>query len=569
MSKWQRKGDLSFNEDIDVSYGGCEGDSQNIIQIRAEHNPFNFKRPPQAVAVTLSKAIKRLLIPDSRVRVYLSLLFIFLFSIILRSYVLIGHGLGDDPYYSYAATSFLEHGHSAIPLSYNANYRFGIHYPVAASFWMFGISDASFVLLPLLCSAFLVLLAFMIGNRFSGPVAGLFAALIQAVSTFDISFASTMTIDIPLAFAQTLAVYFFVCIGENTLLRDIKLSLAASFSALWAYYIKESGLAILPVLFFISLFEKRSISRYMIFFAVFASLFSLTFVLDYHVTGDVFNRFNILSESLASPAPFMRAWSDYPQWMFFYSYLYDNLFFGMHFWLAAAALIYCIIIKSARSKAAPAIIWALLLFAIMQFMPQKLSLPYEVPHRFFRHTYAFVPSAGVLAGIFLSHLWQNAKRYSVFKVIFILLLASYSADSIFRGVWLSTHYKSHYDDMKDASDFLLEQPKKTIVSDGKFRAEYSFRSRHKRMDQVPFRIGDINLQSDVVDGNKLRLLYDLEDAYVLVGGSRGVDHSVHWILNQAENEIPENWRLIYELDKPKTSHRLEPLRIYRAGPKSS
>ncbi len=496
-------------------------------------------------------------------REYAAVALLLAFSFFIRTVHVIGHGLGDDAFYSFMANSFLQRGFDALPLSYGGNYRFGILLPVAASFLLFGINDPSYILLPIASSVFLVLAVYLIARRLAGPDAAIFAGIVQSVSTFDVAFASSMTIDIPLSLAFAGGICFLLY-GEGKPGKVAAIyGLAAALCIIWAYYIKTSGVAIVAVYAIFSLLRRQHIRQHAFFYLFFTLLFSSTFIIDFLATGDVLNQYRVVQRALPNPGAFSELWAEYPKWMFLKSEHFDEMFFGLHFWLAVLALAYCALVKSARVVSLPSAAWLLVIFSVMEFAPQTFGLPYLLPFRFFRHTHVFVAPAAILSGIFLADVWRRGSSSRVSRILMVFLLLSYSADSIIRGFALGSLYESHYDDVKAASDFLLQMPEKTIISDGKFQLEYSFRSGHTdRRHQVPSNYNGLSVQHNIVHGGDMPALYGLHDAYVVVGGSRGVDYGLEWILQKGGYELPPNWEVVWRYPEPPDKYRPEPMVIY-------
>ncbi|MBU0761734.1 MAG: hypothetical protein KKD39_01810, partial [Candidatus Altiarchaeota archaeon] len=221
--------------------------------------------------------------------------------------------------------------------------------------------------------------------------------------------------------------------------------------------------------------------------------------------------------------------------------------------------------RDLRGRVWPVFLWFSVSLIFLEFYPLHWSLPYMVSPRFFRYTHQFVPPASLLAGFFLSSIWAKLSKSSYrryLETVFALSLLLYCLVSASNGLEISETYKSHYDDVRFASGYLMSLEPKRIYSDNNVADKYNFYTSYERMWQVPFEYNGLRMQYDVVSGNRIWLLYGLNDSYVVLGGSRGVDYGSNWILNQGHSVLPGNWTLIWGYDQELDSHRFEPLRIY-------
>lgn len=499
-------------------------------------------------------------------------LFVILFlAAYVRSKYFIGHGLGDDPIYSYTAWNMIRSGSVAIPLTYGGNYRVGILGPLYLIFKYVGINDYTFSFFPFMASMGEVLLVFFLARRVFGGIAPYLAALIQAFSAFDVTFASTMTIDIPFSFFIASSIYFFISADEQMGLKRLIYNVVAAFSLMWAYYVKINALGAIPVFAVISLIRWKRMKSHVLFALILGVFILTSFAFDFYVTGDPLNRLHVVKKAVPKPFFFYQVWNQYIVWMLNPSPEYHNLFFGYHFWLLVPAALATLFFKSLRQSAGLFLAWFAFIFLIMEFMPQNIS-PYQVPTRFFRHTYVFVVPATLVSACFLSKLitslydirargkWLHLRNVALSLVL--LALVVFLADGVHRGWSLGHFYKSHYDDVKISSDLILGLENKSVISDGKFRAEYIFRSGYTRLFMAPYNYKNFHIQYNIAQGNNIQHLYDAENVYVVLGGSRGVDYGMYWVLESGGKEIPSNWKLIREYRFPPDAHRHEYLRVY-------
>ncbi|TMA54143.1 MAG: hypothetical protein E6J75_14280, partial [Deltaproteobacteria bacterium] len=138
------------------------------------------------------------------------LAFLVVLAAALRLWCFIGYGRGDDPLYVVIAKRLLDEGSgffTPATFAYGVNYRLGLYVPVAMSFALLGVNEFSYVLYPLLASLGSIVLVCLIGTALFDAEVGLIAAVLVAVSPFDVAFASTMVIDLASSFLTALAVY--------------------------------------------------------------------------------------------------------------------------------------------------------------------------------------------------------------------------------------------------------------------------------------------------------------------------------------------------------------------------
>ena len=171
----------------------------------------------------------------------LLLLLIILIGCALRALCFIGYGLGDDDIYAPSSLYLLKNG--ALSLDYGPNYRYGVHIPVALAFMLSGINQFSFVAFTFLCSLGQIIVIFKITDFLCDRKTALVAATLASVCSFDIAFASTMTIDIQCTFLMSLSFYLFMIWFRQAEAHRRRLILAGSiFLVVWSYFIKFPAL---------------------------------------------------------------------------------------------------------------------------------------------------------------------------------------------------------------------------------------------------------------------------------------------------------------------------------------
>ena len=479
--------------------------------------------------------------------------FILSIAVAIRIIFFIGFGLGDDSIYAGVVRNIMHGGFKTIDLNYGMNYRIGLYLPILLFFSMFGISDFSYVLYPLLASLGSIIVIYFIGKELFGKATGVIAAILLALCPFDVVFASTLTIDILTSFFVALSVLLFLkgdsCTGKKYILFFV----LSSIFLFYSYLIKIPSYFILCCLVIISFTKIKSFKRHLVFYGSTLMLLLLSFVADHFFSGHFLNCLRTELTQCAQPSWYVRMLLDYPNWMF--ERMHDgSLLFGYYFYLTGIALI-CISITRLK-QALPIFIWLFALFLIMEFIPMKFELPYKPSPRFPRYTHAFlIPSIVMLAAGFYE--LMKLKR-----TVFIAVLVTFLASSIVEAYILYKIWKEPFTDVKEASKFLLTLPEKPIYSDYWLLDRFDFDARYKKNHLIPWGLNGKSLQLDIIEKGDFAELEKAKNVYVVVGGSRAIHAGMPSVFNLGTFNPPNNWKLIKEIPKKITSYRKETLKIF-------
>lgn len=501
-------------------------------------------------------------------------------AITVRIIFFIGFGLGDDLIYSSVVNNIMNYGFQSFDLNYGVNYRIGLYLPMLLFFSILGVNDLSLVLYPLLASLGSIIVIYFIGKELFGKEAGIIAAILLALCPFDAVFASTLTIDIITSFFVALSVLLFLkgdaCTGKKHILYFV-LSAIVLFCG---YLVKIPTYFILCCLVIISLIKIKSFKRHLIFYGSTLMLLLVSFVADHFLSGYFLNYPHTQLTQCIQPIWYVRILLDYPEWLF--ERMRDgSMLFGYYFYLIIPALIY---ISSTRLKQAfPLLIWLLVLFLIMEFIPLKFELPYKPSPRYPRYLHALlIPSVVILAAGFYELLKFK-------KPVFIAALVTFLTSSVVEASILYKTWKEPYTDVNEASKFLLTLPEKPIYSDFLVLNRFKFDAQYKKNYLIPWDLNEILLELDKLKGGLSHFLpRDLNEigteekrgfselkkmrsGYVVAGGSRSVEIP-EWsisIFNLNGNKPPQNWKLIKEIPKELTCYRKETLKIYEVLPEQT
>lgn len=493
----------------------------------------------------------------------------------LRARHLVGFGfVSDDAYYAQTSQYVLENGLGSLDLSFGSNYRVGLWLPISLSFRWLGIHDASFVLFAWLASVLLVGVVYLLGYRLFGPTAAFFAAAAQAVSSFDLAFASTMTIDIPTSCLLASSLLLFLEAERAPVARGLVLHGLAALCVVWAYFIKLPAPAILLVYGAYTLLNHRRFWRHAGFYGWVGLLLLATFAVDLYRTGDALHYLH--RELVFAPHPGL--FSDlgwlYPRWMFLPEASRGVRLFGPHFFLATLAALGCLASSRLRRASALPLLWLACQFLFLEFFPGAWELPYRVMPRFFRYTHAFVAPASLLIGFCLGELWAWLGRRTLRSpglarlaaAALALALLAYALGSSAQGFRIARLYRDHYQDERFAARLLASLPPGPIYSDHHFYDRFNFETGYRRVEQPRWEVDGFDTQREIVGKGFLDPLREVTEGYVVMGGARGVDYGTMWILKQGDFRPPDHWVLVAQYDQPLDPFRPEVLRIYSIGP---
>ena len=150
-----------------------------------------------------------------RLQTFCVILIIFV-ALIIRMYFFIGFAGGDpqdDGIYINIAKGILQNGfydhniqktlilnNPIINPIYMFPARLLMTYATAFSFFLFGVSDYSAALFPLICSLLSIYIVYKIGLLLFNYRVGLFASFFLAIMPVDIIFSTRVTPDVPIAF---------------------------------------------------------------------------------------------------------------------------------------------------------------------------------------------------------------------------------------------------------------------------------------------------------------------------------------------------------------------------------
>jgi hypothetical protein len=405
-------------------------------------------------------------------------------------------------------------------------------FPIAFFFKIFGVSEISAAMFPLLCSIGSIILVFYFGKLLFNERTGLMSAFLSSIFPLDVVMSTAIFPDGPLVFFMGLSVYSFLR-GEKSEKRIHSyfwFSLSGLVLAI-AYLVKE--VALILVLFFpVYMICKRELKKSHIF-VILGFLFVFSYILLYYqwVIGDFLFPFKTVSVQLVGEAKRFGLTTDF--WFYPRLFFIPNEWFGFFYIFISIALGYSLIKRLKNTY--PLIVWFTVLFLYLEFGIISTA-PITVIYKIERYlTLLTVPSILILANLL------NQKRLSTRKISLLVITFLLISSVIF--VNYSTWRKSDYD-LEEAILYLKTLPEKNIWASIVTALHIRFQYQYQR-DQF------------IKSFSNLEDLTGIHDSYVVV--SYGMDGDVKLPKESA------NWKLIKVVENPYSASRYNTTIYYVGG----
>lgn len=371
-------------------------------------------------------------------RIYL--IGILLFALFLRIIFLSGVNTSDDLNYINSAYKILEGSFSP---TWSMSLRVLMIYPTAFFFWLFGISNFSAALWPLICSMGTIILIYKIGKLLFNERVGLLAAFLLSFFPLDVTYATRVSPDLPLAFLMTISVYLFL--KARTVNRNYLYLFSSGIALGLSYLTKVLGLLLFFFYFVYMIYDFISKRKINFNYSFIVLGFLLVFVIEglyyYSSNGDFLLRYNEVSKIYTTTGVYwgkgiypIDILTFYPPAMLnlvdYYSGTPNTRIYGFFFYFVFLALIYSLIRREKRSYVL--IIWMLSLFLYLQIGTRSLSeyLLFGKEYRYL--TIITVPALIILAS-FLLDKSKVIRKFLLISVIFLL------STSVYYGYFISEH----------------------------------------------------------------------------------------------------------------------------------
>ena len=284
------------------------------------------------------------------------LLLIVLTAAIVRVLFFTGITHSDDWGYSYDAYRILQGTYTfAIPTDLenfsgyfgnSPHLRYGLLFPIAGIYYLFGVTAFSSILYPLCASLGTLVLVYAIGKLICNEKTGLMAALLLSFYPADVILATQLWPDIPSIFFSTGAGYFLLN-GERTASHKCRAYYLAGLFTGLSYLVKENGIYVIFLVGIYCLFQRKDakirITRFLLGLGPVLCGEALAY---YFMTGDPLFRYHMTS---IATAWYFRTFSpNYANVLIgiakeFLTYLFSPIVFyhGMYFYVTLIAVFFC------------------------------------------------------------------------------------------------------------------------------------------------------------------------------------------------------------------------------------
>ena len=456
--------------------------------------------------------------PNNSNSVLLKLALLLLFAFILR--VIFFHGIapGDPFTYSLSAWAIVQ-GHWNPGYFYEQTTRWGVLFPLAASYKLFGVHEFSSTLWPLFTSLGTVAVAYLLALHLKGERAALLAGIIVATFPLEIIYATQPMADCPLSFWLLLSLYCFVR-GEAAEASKYKrwFFLCSGIALALAYATKFVAILIAPFFLLVLLWRRRIEWHWAWLGLGFLLVFAVEFVIFQQVTGNGLARLDLVLHDKASHAPVTAGGFQVQNgvWLYFYWMLVDFHYVGLSFVALLLMLLHRTIQgrKDFLNGGALPLLWAITLLLILTFYPTSTN-PYVPLYKVEPYILMFSAPLLVMTAALLS---DYTKRLQLAAMALILLSSLPFIYLLHEG------YRAHGDNARAIWAFRQTHTDRLIYthrSDQRF-LQYFDGFQHNnayqnfrlpKPDEDVHATPPINFQHAYVAINPYMLAYHREDAY--------------------------------------------------------
>ncbi|MDI6826245.1 MAG: glycosyltransferase family 39 protein [Candidatus Aenigmarchaeota archaeon] len=445
-----------------------------------------------------------------------------------------------------------------------------VNYPIAFLFKIFGPGENSASLWAFICSVLGIITIFYLGKLLINETSGLLAAFLLSINPLDVIFSTRITSDVPLAFFMALTVLLFLSgLKKN----KNKLYFLAGITLGLAYLVKILALSIVPFVLVYYLYQWYKIKKFQkgLFFLGFLIVFSCEaifyyaqsedFLLNYHITSSAYKfkyeregygtlKYGLLNIYYNTGVPIFHL---------------ENVFglathrpgvnlAGYFYFLIIPAIVYSLY----KRKNYFLVFWGVALFLYLEFGFVSIKPDFEkgiIHYYMIFKDPRFLTLVSYPFMLLLSYFFYAILKFN--KIVFLIIFTALIASSFYYIYKDYLFYRGSLNDLRVASEFISNNPNNLFYSDF---------------------IGINNI--DIITNHKLtNLRYmntetkmeDLNNSYVILGGSRGVDivtdHVLTYLPDFAKNitkseSIPKNWKLVLTVTGEIIPIRQYDLKIY-------
>ncbi|MBI5742112.1 MAG: glycosyltransferase family 39 protein [Nitrospirae bacterium] len=409
--------------------------------------------------------------------IFLSL-FILIAAVLLRCLFYMGPSGADDMIYFSVIEKLLLHDDAgkSITSSLHWGMRLGMIFPVWAIMKLFGVSELTSMVFPMLLSAGTLFFIYFAGRSLFNPAVALIASSVYAILPLDVYYSGVMYPDGPVVLFSALFLYLLyrVTLNENI---DIKGSLLAGLMLGCGYLIRETSLLLFiafPILFFKTPKKKNYITSVIFVIAGLLSVMLIEMFIVWHLTGDPFARFNMLAGKTNVFTP--NQYQFHPR---FHSYFVDGIIlcFATH-WIAPLMIPLIIgtsiLFFSGResgerySAYRTHFVWLFILTAvILLFYIYAPVIGFTKPlERDERYYLVIMPFAAILLGYILYEFFRRGgwRRPAGYSLVFFYVFASViSLGSIMNKNSLGLDLMDGFMKQHDAENYIIPAQLKPVL----------------------------------------------------------------------------------------------------------
>jgi 4-amino-4-deoxy-L-arabinose transferase-like glycosyltransferase len=393
--------------------------------------------------------------------------------------------------------------------------RYGMNLPLALSIYLFGLSEASANLWPLLCSAGEVAVIFTVSRWLWSTRIAIISAGLLAFLPLHVHIAGRMLADPPLAFFLSLSVALLL---HSAYSRHPLSYFAAGLAWGGVFWVKESvGLLYLPVFLFLFIYLNGLKGRWLALFGGIALSGIASCALMNYVAGNPLHIFAVIGRSLGGYSAIV---VDTSPW-FYLRYLFIDIrhTFLLGYLAAAGVFLYAMhLIGRQKTERGTqfVVLWVLLLlgifsFAIVSFSPVKLVMK--------QHNYMliFVGPMSVLSGWFLASLPQRMFAAAAALIVtgtVVLSALEQQAINVFTA------------NSKAAYRYLRDHPDTYLVGTANNERAINYFSMMEQYPEIRRRISSFGEAGSPDNANSLARLVPKTEAHAVVAV---LDlQTIHW-----------------------------------------
>lgn len=370
------------------------------------------------------------------------------------------HGFYPSDQYRYALDAWqMANGELGVP-DYLASMRWGLVLPTSIIYALFGVSEFTSTLWPMLTSIGSIVLAYVLGKKLGGERAGLFAAIVFAMFPLDVKYATQLMADAPMGFYLLLSITAVVFAGDASGRQKVVWYLIAGGAVGLAYGAKTAGLFVLPffVIYFVTVNRAEFFYGFVVaggLLAVMAMEWLVFLVTDGNPLHRIYIAMGAQDTMGAGDDPSLvmldQPVSQYLIWLFV-----DVHFVGLFFIL----LLVLGVLAARRGELRfgrpekTMLLWSFVIFFVLTFFPLTTD-PYLPLFKSSNYMLMFAPPLLVLLGVLLARL---SNRWSIGL---LMMLAVTSVPVIYLG--LESH-RSHVENTRIAHDFYDEHRDATLYA---------------------------------------------------------------------------------------------------------